>query len=352
VRWGALLAINLALAGSLAALSPAPRLTDRGAYDEVGLQPFAFGCDETIYCYRVLVPAMVHALPMHPDVGWRVYQVASNTAAGTLIAALTGTLSGSASAPFIAALLVQTSYGFAFTAYDPYAADPLVFVFAALLIWCWHSNRPWPAVALAAIGVFAKETVALMAGIFALAAIIARPPQWKRWMAPVLVSAAVLGTFHLISRLWLDWQIGSNPAAQMSHGSWLGLWWRNNPLLERKAYMVFATFGFAWLLASIGWRSAPREWRAVAIATIPAMAFLMVIQTPERALGNAFFVLVPLAVLFVSRSPAAGAAAIALNGLITAKAGTSSAWLPSARWTLIPAAIAAAIVILGVRWKK
>jgi hypothetical protein len=331
-------------------LAPAqPRLTDRSAYDEVGAQPFAPNCDETIYCYRVLAPMIVHALPIDRDRGWRAYQVISNGLAGTLVAALAGSLTAAATAPFIASVLVQTSYGFAFTAYDPYSADPLVFVFAALLAWCWYRDRPLPAVALCVVGVFVKETAALIAGILALAALLERRQNWRQWCLPVAVSGAVLASFHVYSRLFLNWQIGSNPAAQMSHGSWLGLWWRNNPLLERKAYMVFSTYGFAWVLALLGWRDAPRPWRMLAIATIPAMLFLLVIQTPERALGNAFFVVVPLAALFAWRSPALGTAAIAINALITAKAGTSSDWLPSAKWTLVPAAIASALLLMKAR---
>ena len=62
----------------------------------------------------------------------------------------------------------------------------------------------------------------------------------------------------------------------------------------------------------------------------------MIAQTPERALGNAFFVLIPLAVLFAAHAPALGGLAIGLNALVTAKAGTASVWLPSARWVLLP----------------
>ena len=107
---------------------------------------------------------------------------------------------------------------------------------------------------------------------------------------PAMVSGAGLATFHIVSRLWLNWEIESNPAAQLSHGSWIGLWWRNNPFLERKVYMVFATFGFGWVFAVIGWRVAPASWRALAVGTIPPMLLLLIAQTPERALGNAFYV--------------------------------------------------------------
>ena len=107
--------------------------------------------------------------------------------------------------------------------------------------------------------------------------------------------------------------------------------------------MLFATFGFAWVFAALGWRMAPPRWRVLAPALVMPMLILIVIQTPDRAFGNVCFVVAPLAALYASRTPMLGSAAIALNALITAKAGTSSAWLPSARWTLLPAAIAAVI---------
>lgn len=313
-----------------------PLLNDRDAYDYVGAHPLESGCKFSIYCYRPMAPVLVRALPIDGDTAWRVYQVTANAAAGSILATLT-------SAPLLASLMVQSSYGFTFTAYDPYAADPLVFVFAALLTWCWVHDRWRLAIGVAALGVFAKETVALVAGAIAIAALIRRQP---RWLLPAVASGLVLGAFHLVSRTWLGWEIASNPAAQLSHGSWIGLWWRNNPFVERKIYMIFATFGFAWIFAALGWRIASAPWRALAIGTIPPMLLLMVAQTPERAISNAFYVVIPLAAVLAARAPVlVSGAAIGLNALVTAKAGTSSIWLPSAKWTLIPAAIAAAILI-------
>lgn len=329
-------------------LAPAePIRSDRFEYEAVGAAPFAPNCTTTIYCYRPLAPLLVRALPVGSDTGWRIYQVTANAAAGAILATLTTT-------PAMTSVIIQTSYGFAFTAYDPYSADPLVFVFAALLIWCWLRDRVIVAVALAAIGIFAKETVALLAGTLAIASMVIdgrpfdfarRRPGWMRWLVPVAISGALLLAFHAVSRAWLGWQIQSNPAAQLEHGSWIGLWFRNNPSHIHKLYMLFSTFGVAWLLAALSWTDAPRHWRALALALIAPMLFLIVIQTPERALGNAFLVVAPLAALYASREPVVGWLAIVLNGLITAKAGSSSAWLPSARWLLVPAAVAAVLLI-------
>ena len=323
-------------------------MSDREAYDYVGHAPFAPNCPFSIYCYRVLVPTVVHSLPLDPDIGWRAYQIVSNAAAGSVIATVAATLFPAPVMPLLTSVMAQTSYGFTFTAYDPYAADPMVFLIAALLTLCWVRDRPWPAVALATIGIFAKETVALVAISIAIAASLARRPGWARWLLPAIGSVTVLAAFHLISRVWLNWEIASNAAAQAQHGWWIGLWWQNNPFIDRKICMLFATFGFAWVFAVLGWRTAPAAWRSLAMATIPPMAILMIVQTPERALGNAFYVVIPLAALFAARTPMLAGLAIGLNALVTAKAGSSPAWLPSARLTLIVAAAAALVLVIKV----
>jgi hypothetical protein len=299
------------------------------------------------------VPAIVFRLPFDLDTNWRVVQVTANAAAGTMLGAAAASLSPTATLPLLTSVIAQTSYGFAFTAYDPYAADPVVFLIAALLLWCWIHDRWRLAVAIGIVGVFAKETVALICGVFAIAGVIQRQP---RWLLPAVASAVTLGFFHLLTQIFLQWDISQNPAANFREGSWIVVWWRTNPLLERKVYMIFAVFGFAWLFAAPGWRrlrqglgaegTAGARWRALAPALILPMSILMVIQTPERALGNAFFIVAPLAALYASREPMIGSLAIALNALITAKAGTSSVWLPSARWTLLPAGIAAIVVVV------
>jgi hypothetical protein len=330
----------------MAALAPAgPLRSDREAYEFVGNTPLAPACAWTIYCYRPLVPVIVVRLPFDLDTNWRIVQVAATAGAGTMLAAAASSLSTAAMLPVLVSAIAQTSYGFAFTAYDPYAADPVVFLIAAFLMWCWIHDRWRLAILAGAAGIFVKETVALVCGALAVAALIERR-AWSAWLLPAVASAVTLAAFHLATQVFLQWDISRNPAAQLEHGSWLGLWWRNNPFLARKLYMIFAVFGFAWLFSALGWRMAPARWRALPPALILPMALLVVIQTPERALGNAFFVVAPLAALYASRHPAAGATAIALNGLITAKAGTSSAWLPSARWCLIPAAVAAVVLIL------
>jgi hypothetical protein len=339
-RGAAILFFNAALSFLVQAAAPdQPRLTDRSEYEYSGRSPFAANCPNTIYCYRILVPVLLEQVPLDPEQRWRGMQWLAHTAAGTItaIAALPF------ASPFMTSTLLQTSYGFAFTAYDPYTPDPVVFVIAALVLWSWMHDRALVVAVIAALGVFAKETVALLAAGTAIAALLSRDraARW-RWMAPVTIAGAMLLAFHWYMDTHFGWGMAHNPAASFSTGSWLALWFKNNPSHLRKAFMVFSPFAFGWMFAAAGYRHAPRALRELALGSIVPMAALVYVQTPERALGNAFFVVVPMASAFLSRLPPVTAwAAVMTTALVTAKIGLSTAMLPSSSVLLVPATAAA-----------
>ena len=266
LRYAWIGALNLALAVTFFLLAPVePKLSDRDAYDYVGQAPFAPNCPFSIYCYRPLAPTLVHNLPVDPDTGWRAYQVLSNAAAGSVIATVAATLSAAPLVPLLASVMAQTSYGFTFTAYDPYAADPLVFLIAALLTWCWVHDRVWPALALSTIGIFAKETVALIAIAIALAAVIGRsafaPVATRGFGGSRMEKVAATGvgqrraargvSRHLARVVELGDRARILPRNwSTDRGSACG--GATIPSIERKVYMLFATFGFGWVFAGAG----------------------------------------------------------------------------------------------------
>jgi len=350
--------VLLLLNGVLSAVTPLmappePRLTDRGAYESVGKDAFAPNCGVTVYCYRVLVPVLLEQLPINPETRWRAYRWAANTAAGAVIAGTTVSLIAGASPLVVGALvtvIVQASFGFAFTAYDPYSAEPMVYLLLAVLTWCWFNQRWFAALAVGLVGVFAKETVALMSGAMALAAMIARRHGWRLWIVQAAVVGATLLLFHWIMDTYWGWGISANAAAKFSQGSWLALWWNHNPGVLRKLTFLFVPFGFAWLYAAVGYRFAPPPLRHLVIgAAVPFLA-LNYLQNPERALANLFFVVAPLAAVLLARVPPPLAlAAVVSNGLLTATAGSGSAWMPEARYLFVPAAVAAAWVLWSLR---
>lgn len=345
-RIGAIILLNALLAAVVQLTAASPKLTDRQEYEWVGHHPLEPGCPWTVYCYRVLVPVLLEQIPVDAEVRWRGYQWAANTAAGSLVAVTTAGLVTGWPAPFLATAMVQSSFGFAFTALDPYSADPMVFVFAAGLAWLWFANRPGAALATGLVGLFAKETVVLVSGAAGLAALLdRRRPGWRWWMVQAGIAATALLAFHWVMDTYFGWGITRNAAANFSEGSWLALWWRGNPGLVRKAFLLFAPFGFAWLFAIAGYRTAPRDLRQLALGAVLPFLALNYVQNPERALASTFFVVVPLATLALSRVPPAVAlGAVMTNGALTARIGTGTEWLPAASFLFGPALVMAAWV--------
>jgi len=352
-RAAAVVMLNVGLAVLIHEMAPpAPLRSDREAYEYVGRHGLDSDCGWAIYCYRVLVPVVLERIPVNGEQRWRLYQVGAAAAAGGLTSIVM--LRIGPAAAFVAGVMAQTSYGFAFTAYDPYSAEAAVFAIAAAILWCWADDRWLLAWVVGTIGVFAKESVALVSSAcalaaLALAALAQRRADPRRWIA---AGAAIWGTllgFHWLMDTYRGWGVASSPAAAFSTGSWLALWWKNNPFLVRKLYLLFAPFGFGWLFAALGFRFAGERLRYLALGAIVPFLALCYVQTPERALANAFFVVVPLAAIYLTRAPFPLALLAAVtNGAVTAKVGSSTTWLPSSGLLLGPAALAAAWVVWTV----
>ena len=196
--------LNGMLALLMRAAAPAqPLLTDRNDYDYNGRQSMTAYCPNTVYCYRILVPMLLERVAIDPDVRWRATQVLANTATGTIVAMTT------AGSPLIASTLLQTSYAFAYTAYDPYTPDPIVFLIAALVAYCWMEDRSLVVAPMAAVFVFAKETIALIATVPAIAVLVSpdRAARW-RWVLPAAAAWATLLSFHWYMDTYAGWGIG------------------------------------------------------------------------------------------------------------------------------------------------
>jgi hypothetical protein len=341
------LLVNATLSAAIASMAPRqPVLSDRNDYEYNSQHWLTAYCENSIMCYRILVPVLLEFVPMEAEPRWRAYQWLAHTATGTVVAMAVAPLAS----PLMTSVLVQSSYGFAFTAYDPFTPDPFVFLAAALTLYLWLLDRILAMTLLASVGVFAKETVALIASVPAIAVMLSERTRRWRWWVPAVGAWSVLLAFHWYMDTYAGWSIRQNPSSNFLTGSWLVLWWRGNPSLVGKAMLLFAPFGFAWVFAVLGYRYATPAIRELALGAVLPIAALVYVQTPERALGNAFFVVVPLASVFLSRVPPAAAWAAAItNGLMTAKIGLSTAWLPSSSILLIPASLAAVWAIASFR---
>ncbi len=170
-RWMGILVLNAALALAFRAMVPAqPLLSDRDSYDWVGEHGLAPGCPMSVYCYRVLVPSLLESIPLPPETRWRAYEFLANTLAGFVLALAVARVTPGLRGPLLATWLAQTSFALTYTAYDPFTADPMVFLIAALTLLAWLADWPMLVLGLGVAGVFAKETVALVVSAAAMAA--------------------------------------------------------------------------------------------------------------------------------------------------------------------------------------
>ena len=334
-----LVLFNAALSGLIQAGAPEqPSRSDRAQYDFNTDHPFSAECNNSLYCFRVLDPLVLGLFPADPEARWRTQQWLGHAATATLM----GLFTAEFASPWIVSVMVQTSYGLTFAAYDPFTPDPVIFVLAALLLRFWMTDRAALVAVMGVIGIFAKETVALLVTAPALAVLLDRT-IWRRWpwVVPSVAAWITLGVFHWTMGHYLGWSISKNAAASFSTGSWLAIWWKANPL-SMKALMVFAPFGFGWIFAALGVKHVPESVRSLALGFILPLAALVFVQTPERALGNAFFVVVPLAAACLAQIPAPVAwIAVITNALLTTRVGLSTEALPTTTTLLIPATLAA-----------
>jgi hypothetical protein len=341
--WIAIVLLNLALAAVIRLGAPSePLYSDIGSYEYVAQHGLAPSCEVKIFCHRLVVPLLLHLFPGDTETRWRVYSLLTDAAAGVVIALVVVAIARTRSSAVYATVMSQASFGFTFTAYDPFSADPAVLLVAALFALAWIKNRPYLALLLGLPGVFVKQTVALIAASGALAALLAwrRRHEWG-WLIQAFVACLVLGTFMLVMRLFADWEFESNHSARITEGSWFAIW-LHAVKLKAAVVHVFGTFGFAWLYAVLGFRQAPDRLRTLAIGSLPPMALLVYMQTPERALSNWFYFVIPLAVVFLSQLPSPVAwTALITNSLLTARVGLASDALPSADLLIVPAALAA-----------
>jgi hypothetical protein len=347
-RWAGLCLLNVVLAAAAFVLAPADVGTtaDRLGYEYVGEHLLAPDCPHSIFCYRVLVPAMLAHGPLPEVARWRAFAAAANTATGVALGAVALAAGGGWLGAVLATVLFQGSFGAAFTVFDPFTPDAAVYLIAALLALCWYADRSRVALVLGVLGIFAKETIALVLVGLALAAGLGggRRADWMR--VAVVTTLAVVG-FHIAMNVLAGWSEQGSASANLFGGAWLGRWLSDPTLTPAsRAFYLFIPFAFAWVYAFAGAFSAPWRLKLLCLGSLVLVAVVYV-QTPERALSTMSFAVVPTAALFLSRVPPALALpAAATNALLTARVGLSSALLPPVGYLMLAAGAAAAVTIL------
>ncbi len=306
---------------ALLLLVPAAPLTGDGAgYVEFVRNGLQHGAS-TWHERRLLGPAMVRVLPLDPLQGFRVLTLASLAATALLTWRTVDQLS-QADALLAIPLLLGT-WVVAPNLREYALVDPLAWAFVAA-IWLCTVRRQWlMAAALAAIGVLAKEVVALAGVAAAAAAWDARQP-WRS----VAVAAPALAVVLLLTLVL--------PGSGSDAGAYVAGWVRDGLAslgVPRALYFAFASYGALWLLLPAGWPALPRYLRRAGAVYVLAGLALPLVGSPERMEEAIFPIVVTTAALAVGRLPAGAAWAVALGNLLfLARVGGDAPIPPVVAW--------------------
>jgi hypothetical protein len=331
--------------GAISFIASPLRLPDSSFYTNAEAQGVVPGCAE-IHCFRVLVPWTLGALPGPSTFKWKAYAVLCDTAAALAVFDLCLVFGHTRRAAFIALALSAFGFGALLTMFEPYTSDPLMFWWSPLVLrWELEGRRWWPA-AVACVSVLAKEFLVVALAVFAMASAHAR--QWVATRQAVATAAAACAVW-LALQLWLrvrfGYSFGPNRSPRLAAGSYLFFWL--SQMSPRGALSaMYNEFGAVYLLAPIGWFSAPRTLKRLTLAAVPVACALAVVQQPDRALWNFHFLATPIAALVLADLPNVLLGAFfAFYVAANMKVGAQVGFMPQARYALAASAVLAIVAI-------
>jgi hypothetical protein len=284
---------------------------------------------------RLLGPVLVRAMPLDAQDGFFVLTTVSLGVTALLTWLAAREVAGSESRALLAVPLLFGTWVVAPNLREFGLIDPLAWVFVAG-VWLATLRRRWLlAAVLAAVGVLAKEVVALAAVAAAMAAFERRRP----WLAMGVAVPALLTVVALTLVV---------PGSGTDATAYLVKWVRDGLFsngVARAAFLFFASYGALWLLLPRGWPVLPPPARRVAYVYLPAALLLPLVGSPER-MEEAIFPLVITAAVVAVRSwslPAAWVLAIG-EALFAARIG-GDARLPTVlAWSGLIVACALAVL--------
>ncbi len=342
--WAGFLTMVVVL-GAIAWTAPAPlHPTDADVYDQISREWFIRGCDQ-LHCSRVLVPWILGLLPGSSLIKWKTTAVLFEAGAAWMMARWVSRLGAPPGAALQVMWMTALGSGSLYTLFDPHTADPLMHLAApALMLWLFnaHVNR---AIVAAAIGVFAKEFVAvplLVAGL--------TWAQQRRWQDVRRVAIGVV----VVAALWAGWvvllRVGyantyKNHSTDLLGGGYLFYWMSRLPLSVILA-SIMMSLGALWVLWPGGLFRGPRPLVQLTLAAVPCILIWCYVQQPDRALWNFAFVSMPAAAVVLARAtPTVGWGVVAAHAMVNLRVGAQLEFLPPARFAL---ALAAGLSLVAV----
>lgn len=339
MRFGMALAVAVVLtAGGLAALAwliPAAPMTGDGQYYiqfvRNGLQHGASSWHER----RLLGPLIVRALPLDAEPGFFLLTITSLAATALLTwLAARDLLQHDEPRALVAIPLLFGTWVVAPNVREYGLVDPLAWAFVAGVWWATVRQNWLVAAGLAAIGVVAKEIVALAAVAAAAAAFEVRRP----WISVAVAAPAILVALGLTLAF---------PGSGADGLAYVTKWVRDglfsNGVL-RAAFLLFASYSALWLLLPGGLPRVPAHLRRAGLVYVAAAVALPLVGSPER-MEEAIFPVVIAAALLATRAWRPGLVAIlALACVVFVARVGGDARLPSvAAWGALVVACALAV---------
>jgi hypothetical protein len=340
----------LAVLASVAWLAPAPFPTDQQMMEKVGQGVIVPGCAD-LNCFRVLVPAVVESLPGPALERWRAYAVFANAAAGIGAGRLALALGLAPRAVTLTIWLSALGAGSFSTVYHPFKADPFVLFLAPVTTWLVLRGRAGAAGALASIGIFAKEFAAAPLYIAAAAAALRR--EWAafgRGLALAVAVTALWLALQLFLMFAFDYNYNDNPSSKPLAGGYLRLW-LSHVTPATAAFGLFGAFGAVNLLVPFGWKLASPVLRSLCLGAIPALLAFVYVATPERALWNFYFLIIPVGASVLAHVPPVWAwVFVAAYTLANFRIGAQISQVPASRYALVVAIAIALFAVVRV-WR-
>ena len=288
--------------GAIAAAAPHPVSDDRGVYIDIGRQVPLGDC-HNLHCARLLIPVVLEHLPGPSLLKWKTYAVLANAGAAVAVGRFSVAVGLPAQSGPLAAWISALGSGALYTLFDCYTSDPLMYLMGPVLSTLLLQGRLVRAGWLAALTVLAKEFAAIPLWTFTIVAALRR--RWEEATETLVASMTVtlfwFGSQALLFAIY-NYGYGKNKSADILHGGYLSLWLTSVGAIGAVKYL-FTAFSALYILLPSGFVRSPRELRLIAVASVPAVAALLYVQQPERALWNFHFVVIPVAVVALRLLP-------------------------------------------------
>jgi hypothetical protein len=270
-----LAAVGLIVIGlaALVWLIPAAPMTGDGQYYIEFVRNNFQHAASSYHARRILAPLVVRALPMDALNGFFLLTITSLAVTALLTWLAAREVVRDERRALLAIPLLFGTWVVAPNLREFGLVDPLAWVFVAGAWLATVRKQWWLAALIAAVGVLAKEVVALAAIVAGAAAISsARKP----WVGLAVAAPAVL-MLPVLTVLF--------PGSGADFAGYVLKWVRDGLFsngVPRALFLVFASYGALWVLVPIAWPRLPDHLKRATGVYLVAALLLPLVGSPER----------------------------------------------------------------------